>query len=247
MHPVADLTRLELEAAQRVTKIGEVAPLRRRADVVDKSLDLERAAVGAVAPLVVVEVAGTGFEVHGSQRRVRDPGPVSEGDLRARHLPRARDVIDRDVGTTELFGGAVVTDVVDPHRLLDGPVPVGVLVDHDLDHVIVELHRDPIVEVPELAAEIRLDADTGGLGLAHRSDPPRTVTGTLETVRGDVEVLPGDIEGSLPAPDLGVARGVHRDAGTGARQCDRLLQRGGCPGPDQVEGDAPLVGLTGEP
>ena len=53
-----------------------------------------------------------------------------------------------DLGPTELFDVARLPDVPHARRLLDEAVAVGVLVDLHLEHVVVELHRQPVVAEP---------------------------------------------------------------------------------------------------
>ncbi len=82
---------------------------------------------------------------------------------------------------------------------------VGVLVDLDLEHVVVELHRDPVVA--EAVAVLALASpDARGLALADGADAPRTIAHALPRVGRHVERAAGDRQRAFPDADLRVAR-----------------------------------------
>ena len=99
------------------------------------------------------------------------------------HLARAGEVVDGDLGSPELLDLAVLAQVPHPRRLLDQAVAVGVLVDLHLEHVVVELHRQPVVtEAVAVLRAAHLDARV--LGLADRAHAPRAVARALPPVGG---------------------------------------------------------------
>ena len=87
----------------------------------------------------------------------------------------------------------------------------------------------------------------GGLGLAHRSHPPRAVAGALPSVGRDLDDLVVEADLAGPAAGLGEAHGVEQHPTVLADVVAGLLEGGDGPVPAQVVGDAPLVGLEHHP
>ena len=114
------------------------------------------------------------------------------------------------------------------------------MVDLHLEHVVVELHGQPVVlEAVTVLRAAHLDA--GVLRFAHRPHAPRTVARALPHVGGDVERAPGRADGAFPHPDLRVACDVLDDAAVPADERTRLFERVDGAGEREVGADAPFV------
>ena len=88
-------------------------------------------------------------------------------------------------------------------------IAVLVLIEIDLDHEVIKLHWDPVVEMAERAFRSVLCGDAGRLVFTHvRSNAPRMVPDAFPGIRGDLEATAIDFDVALIISDLGEARRV---------------------------------------
>jgi len=99
--------------------------------------------------------------------------------------------------------------VRDPHRLLQHPGAVPLLLHDAEDGVVLELERDV---APEEGGGLSRRPYARGLGLAHGPHAPRPVPEAPPALGGELDAFASQLQGPGPAPGLGQALGVEGDA-----------------------------------
>src|SRR5258708_5629285 len=112
-------------------------------------------------------------------------GGVGRTDCCRPHLTSAADVVDVDLRLAQFFDRSIVPDVPHSGRFLDDAVTVGILVDLNLQHVVVELHRQPVVTEP-VAVGALPRADSRSFGFTDGAHTPRSIACALPYSGRDV-------------------------------------------------------------
>ena len=130
-----------------------------------------------------------------------------------------------------------------PHGLFLDPLAAVVLVDGDLEHVVVELDRHPLVEEADGAAR----RGRVGVGFADPADAPGVITGALPAIRCDLVGVPVHFQDALPVAHLGEAERLLHDPIAVPGEGFGLFQGADKPLEGEVEGHSPFVALAHHP
>ena len=211
MHAVTDVAVARVEAAERFVQTEGLGTNLWRTDVVGQALDLKRTLVDAMPPAVGVDVARAHSQVDRAKGGIFDSEiAIREADRGACDLPGARVVPHLMGGGTEEFVVLVYTVVVDLNAFFHHAIAVGAFFDKTLDHVVVELHRHPVME--KTVHALFGDTDAGRFGFANCSNAPGAVSRALPLVGADVVGFAGDLDRAGVGAGLCEARVLHRRA-----------------------------------
>src|SRR5690606_1828747 len=217
----------------------------RVAQVVGGALDPAPAPPPAVAPVGVAAVAGADVEgdvAEGGDLEVeRAPAPLPEPQPGPLGQAGAGPVADLDLGPAELLDPPVGPH---PHGVVEGAVPVGLLLDDDDQREALEAQR--YVEPPEPGRGV-VRRPARRLGLADGADAPGAVAGADPAVGRDREVLALHADRPGPRADLGEPGRVDDRPGPGEHDVAGLHDRRERRLPPEVHPEAPVGGVADHP